>query len=417
MKDSVDGGAAPVVDAQNNWWGVANPNFSTLVFGNVATSPWYADAAMTTLSSEITETASEKSTVFSAETAYSSDTVNMTIPEGTTITGPLTWDGIFNLPEVTTTYTIPSESNGFWYKPTLAIEMGAEGAALTFDKPVKLTFTGQADKSAGWSQNGTFHKITSTCTSATAPTLEAGADCKIDVGSDLIVWTRHATAFIAFAEEAIPYGGGGGNSASSVVVPTTPASQVAQTAVANTPNTTGQVLGTTISEQASGKSQGKVLGASTASFARDMSVGMRGEDIGELQKMLIAEGLLSGEATNYFGTLTKAALAEWQKDKGLPATGYFGSMTRKALSDNESPKPTVRGANTFNFSKNLRFGLKGTEVTELQKILMAEGYLKITTATDYFGPMTKAALVQWQKDNNLPATGYFGPMSREVMLK
>jgi peptidoglycan hydrolase-like protein with peptidoglycan-binding domain len=47
--------------------------------------------------------------------------------------------------------------------------------------------------------------------------------------------------------------------------------------------------------------------------------------------MLIAEGHMTGEATGYFGSVTKSSLSKWQAKNGLPATGYFGPMTRAQL--------------------------------------------------------------------------------------
>ena len=73
-----------------------------------------------------------------------------------------------------------------------------------------------------------------------------------------------------------------------------------------------------------------------SSTARDLMLGMRGDDIKKLQFFLIgkaagqsAKDLASVGATGYFGQLTRAALAEFQKNVGItPAAGYFGPKTR-----------------------------------------------------------------------------------------
>jgi hypothetical protein len=75
----------------------------------------------------------------------------------------------------------------------------------------------------------------------------------------------------------------------------------------------------------------------------------------------------------------------------------------------------VLGAATFNFTRNLRLGMTGDDVRELQLRLIASGHLVLSTPTRYFGPMTRAALIRWQRANELPATGFFGPMSRALM--
>lgn len=180
---------------------------------------------------------SEKSGTVPAETVASttSNGIQMTviIPSGTVITGPSGWDGILTLPIATTTYTLTA-SSGNTASLVEAIEVGAGDLALTFDRAVKLTFVGQAGKLIGWSQIGTFHSISAICDSSTSPTLAAGADCKIDVGSDLVVWTRHFSTFIAYTETVTPptvsptvaSGGGGGGgrrvSTTAIVTPTVP---------------------------------------------------------------------------------------------------------------------------------------------------------------------------------------------------
>jgi hypothetical protein len=76
-----------------------------------------------------------------------------------------------------------------------------------------------------------------------------------------------------------------------------------------------------------------------SSLTTDLTVGARGANVSALQAFLIAQGkgsaasaLSAASATGYFGSLTKSALAEYQKAVGIkPATGYFGSITRAYL--------------------------------------------------------------------------------------
>lgn len=87
------------------------------------------------------------------------------------------------------------------------------------------------------------------------------------------------------------------------------------------------------------------------SFARDLTVGSTGADVKCLQQFLNGHGALvsgsgagsPGNETSYFGTLTKAALAQWQGTKGIvPAVGYFGPITRAAYATSfaGAPAPT-----------------------------------------------------------------------------
>jgi hypothetical protein len=68
----------------------------------------------------------------------------------------------------------------------------------------------------------------------------------------------------------------------------------------------------------------------------------------------------------------------------------------------------VLGTSTFRFTRMLRPGMRGGDIQELQKILKSGGFFK-GEVTNYFGPVTKKALVLWQKKNKIrPATGVVG---------
>ncbi|EKD23898.1 MAG: SpoIID/LytB protein [uncultured bacterium] len=68
------------------------------------------------------------------------------------------------------------------------------------------------------------------------------------------------------------------------------------------------------------------------------------------------------------------------------------------------------------FERNLKIGMRGTDVQKLQEFLVEQKYLKLTNTTTYFGTQTKAALIAWQKAKNIsPAIGFFGPLTRAKM--
>jgi len=68
-------------------------------------------------------------------------------------------------------------------------------------------------------------------------------------------------------------------------------------------------------------------------IARDLYLGVRGDDVSQLQGMLAREGFLSGATTTgYFGPMTARALGEFQKQSGIASsTGFFGPITRDFL--------------------------------------------------------------------------------------
>ncbi len=77
---------------------------------------------------------------------------------------------------------------------------------------------------------------------------------------------------------------------------------------------------------------GQVLGATAFAFTRNLGFGARGDDVLELQKILIAGGHMTIDApTKYFGPLTRAALKLWQTKNGIPSTGFFGTLSRGFL--------------------------------------------------------------------------------------
>lgn len=64
------------------------------------------------------------------------------------------------------------------------------------------------------------------------------------------------------------------------------------------------------------------------------------------------------------------------------------------------------------FTRDLKVGSRGDDVTCLQDELAAGGHLNVA-ATGYFGSLTKAAVIAWQKEGGVtPASGYFGSKSR-----
>jgi|GEM_PF-4829326 len=81
----------------------------------------------------------------------------------------------------------------------------------------------------------------------------------------------------------------------------------------------------------------EVLGVTATTFSRNLSYGMQGEDVRQLQLFLIDEAVLpTGNATGYFGPLTQKAVGAWQVQEGIgtPTTvgyGGVGPVTRAAI--------------------------------------------------------------------------------------
>ncbi len=70
-----------------------------------------------------------------------------------------------------------------------------------------------------------------------------------------------------------------------------------------------------------------------------MKNGSRGEDVREIQELLISRGYLEdGEADGIFGAKTQKAVLAFQQDNGLDATGIVGEGTCHALKEEETEK-------------------------------------------------------------------------------
>ena len=122
--------------------------------------------------------------------------IKVTLPSSTTITGT-SWNGLLQLPKVvsSTDLTFPV-SSGQVATPGIVIDIGSS-ISLTFNQPVRMLFAGQSGKQVGFFHNtNTLTEITATCTSDSVSGMPSGAnECKINVGSDIAIWTKHFTGF------------------------------------------------------------------------------------------------------------------------------------------------------------------------------------------------------------------------------
>jgi peptidoglycan hydrolase-like protein with peptidoglycan-binding domain len=75
--------------------------------------------------------------------------------------------------------------------------------------------------------------------------------------------------------------------------------------------------------------QATVLNKTTLS--RNLSLGMKGDDVTALQQYLITTGILKASATGYFGPATRSAVRIFQKQNKLAQVGNVGPATRGVL--------------------------------------------------------------------------------------
>ena len=149
------------------------------------------------------------------QTTIDSDGVDIYIPDTTVTSADSSWDGVLSAPSVTTVTLPPLD----WYTNTLdtAIQLWFPSARLSFSNAVKIVFPGDAGKKIWYSVAGwAFTEITTMCIWTTQSEIDsflsADSECKMDVWSDLIVWTKHFTKFATYTQTRNSNGGGGWSS-------------------------------------------------------------------------------------------------------------------------------------------------------------------------------------------------------------
>lgn len=175
----------------------------------------------------------------------------------------------------------------------------------------------------------------------------------------------------------------------------------------------------------------KASTAPTTSTSGDaLRYGDNNKYVTELQQKLHDLGFLVANPTGYYGTSTRAAVRNYQKTMGLTADGIAGTDTRKALlgskytslnSSNTAPaaKPaaTTTSSSSSNASKasnsaddgEIAPGDRGSLVSTVQTKLKKLGYYTYSKISEFYGPITQAAVRQFQAANGLAVDGVVGP--------
>ena len=140
-------------------------------------------------------------------------------------------------------------------------------------------------------------------------------------------------------------------------------------------------------------------------FKTDFKLGDVHEDIRVFQKYLNNNGFVLaqsgpgsvGSETNYFGSVTKAALTKFQQAKGLSITGNLDLQTRNYLNG------TTTKVTTFVFNRDFKPGDIHEDIRQLQKYFNNNGFVLASSGpgspgreTNYFGTITKTTLIKFQ---------------------
>ncbi len=123
--------------------------------------------------------------------------------------------------------------------------------------------------------------------------------------------------------------------------------------------------------------------------------GMKNNDVVQLQNKLNEKGFFNyNRSTGYYGSITKSGVIAFQKQAGIKVDGIAGPQTVAALM-------AATG-------ETLRYGSRGQAVKSLQRVLAGKGYYKSST-DGVFGPLTKSAVIRFQRSRGLGTDGIVGP--------
>lgn len=100
-------------------------------------------------------------------------------------------------------------------------------------------------------------------------------------------------------------------------------------------------------------------------FTRNLSMGIRGNDVFVLQQFLIAGEFLNlTTPTGYFGPATKTAVVRWQRSVGItPPSGFFGLLSRGKINTPVKIVPTaIKAQSTITAATSAPLTINGSPV-------------------------------------------------------
>ncbi len=327
------------------------------------------------------------------------------LPPGTVITGTSTWNGIVELPTVT---TLPATSLG---NIEAVINIGSD-EKLTFSNAVKVTLGGMTGKKALWSDGSGTHSMAlcADATDSTSGSLASPGECYIDTGTDLIIWTFHFTKFGAYTPSVTASSG----SAVMVIAPTTLSKDVKLDFTINNNDKFTNSNKLDISLNADPKTVSGYAISLDNNFNNSSIIKYSPNAVFNLPSIFGKYNLY----LKYFSISGHQSPLIIKTIEYASSTGPLSKIKNGTSLNSASPIITK-----LNFKKDLKLGQTNTDIKELQKYLNSNGYIISKSGvgskgkeTNYFGSATKAALIKFQKAKKItPASGLFGPMTRKVV--
>lgn len=147
-----------------------------------------------------------------------------------------------------------------------------------------------------------------------------------------------------------------------------------------------------------------------AASATMFKFGDRGDSVRQIQQAMMRDSIgLPGGVDGVFGEGTRAAVAEFQKRRGLPITGDVDQATMAAIAA-MTPAATPAAASTsmsmsMSMSNLPKRGEKSENVKALQNALIANGVQVKGGADGVFGLATSIAITTFQTQRGLGVSG------------
>lgn len=158
--------------------------------------------------------------------------------------------------------------------------------------------------------------------------------------------------------------------------------------------------------------------SSSVSGSTILRYGTRSDEVIKLQQNLTKLGLYTGTISGHYGSITEAAVMNFQRKNGLSADGIAGAKTLAKIeekvngtSSSSSSGSSSSSSSSSNAAANssglLKYGVRSDAVRTLQQNLKTLGYYD-GSVTGNFGRLTKEAVYNFQKANGLSADGVAG---------
>ena len=144
-----------------------------------------------------------------------------------------------------------------------------------------------------------------------------------------------------------------------------------------------------------------------------------------LQKKLNAKGYYNFNYTAFFGEITEAAVKAYQKDCGLTTDGKAGPNTLKKLFGSEfdgyvkQVQNERNGVSSVSYNDtgkiSFRLGDENKFVKKIQEKLEGKGHFN-NALTQYYGDITKKAVIAFQKAKGLEQDGICGEQTLKALF-